>query len=426
MSEMLIVLHREFTQRVRSKSFILSTVLVPVLMVAMFAVPLLMEVSRKGGESTIVVVDEAPEGIGERVVGSLGREPASERDERFVVERIRAPIGAVQDSLRALVLAEQIDGYLYLPPDITDSNVVQYRGQSVTNMDLNQQIGEAVSSAVQGVRLAEAGLEPGDVAALLQPVGVRAARITSAGEEGQSAASGMVSAMVVGMFLYFLIILYGTQVMQSVQEEKTNRIAEVLVSSLRSSDLMLGKVLGVGLVALLQVSIWVVAGVALASQRARLVSMLGLPELPLSLSLGIGAWHAVALALFATLGFFQYAALFAAAGAAAESAEDAQRFVFPILLPLVIPIFVQGQLLAEPRGTLATVLGALPLTSPMVMPMRMGAGGIPATEIVVSLALLAAGVWLVGILAGKIYRVGILSTGKRPTMRELARWVRTA
>lgn len=423
---MTIVLHREFTQRVRSKSFILSTILVPVLMVAMFAIPLLMEVFRKGGESTIVVVDEAPAGIGEDVVASLASEPESQRDERFVAERIRAPIASVQDSLRALVLAERIDGYLHLPPDITETNVVQYRGQSVTNMDLNQQIGEAVSAAVQGVRLAEAGLEPGDVAALLQPVGVRAARITSDGEEGQSAATGMISAMVVGMFLYFLIILYGTQVMQSVQEEKTNRIAEVLVSSLRASDLMLGKVLGVGLVALLQVTIWVVAGLALSTQGDRITSMLDIPDLPFSLSLGIGAWHGVALALFAMLGFFQYAALFAAAGAAAESAEDAQRFVFPILLPLIIPIFVQGQLLAEPRGTLATVLGWLPLTSPMVMPMRMGAAGIPATEIVGSLVLLAAGVWVIGILAGKIYRVGILSTGKRPSMRELARWVRTA
>jgi ABC-2 type transport system permease protein len=423
---MLIVLQREFIERVRTKSFILSTILVPLFLVAMFAFPVLIEVTRQGGESTIAVVDEAPEGIGESVAAGLAREPERERDERFVVNRITAPLASVEDSLRGLVLAEEIDGYLHLPPDIAESNVVAYRGTSVTNMELNEQIGESVSAAVQGVRLSDAGLDAGVVSELLQPVRVNAARITSEGEEGQSAISGMIFSMVVGMFLYFLILLYGTQVMQSVQEEKTNRIAEVLVSSIRASHLMLGKVLGVGLVALLQVAIWIISGAILFSQKDRLAASLDLPEIPSAFSLGIGVWEGMALLLFALLGFFQYAALFAAAGAAADSAEDAQRFFFPIFLPLIIPLFMQQQILAEPRGMLATVLGWLPLTSPMVMPMRMGAGGIPTVEIIGSLVVLAGGVWVIGLLAGKIYRVGILSTGKRPSMRELGRWLRTA
>jgi ABC-2 type transport system permease protein len=425
-AEMLIVLQREFVERVRTKSFILSTVLAPLFLVGMFAVPILLEVSSTGGETTLVIVDEAPTGIGESVEARLRREPRSEREERFLVDRVRQPLATVQDSLRTLVLSETIDGYLHLPPGTVVENVVQYRGRSVTNMDRNEQIGDAVSAAVQENRMDEAGLDAGEVARLLQPVRVAAARITSAGDEGQSAASGMIFAMVVGMFLYFLILLYGTQVMQSVQEEKTNRIAEVLVSSIRAKHLMLGKVLGVGLVALLQVSIWIVAGVILFSQRARLASAPDLPAPPSAFSLGVGPWEGVALGMFALLGFFQYASLFAAAGAAAESAEDAQRFFFPIFLPLIVPIFLQVQILAEPRGRLATALGWLPLTSPMVTPMRMGAGGIPTVEIVGSLLMLVAGVWLIGILAGKIYRVGILSAGKRPSMRELGRWLRTA
>lgn len=426
MSEILIVLQREFIERVRTKSFIVSTAVVPLFLVGIVAVPMAVELTRKGGETTIVVVDEAPAGIGDGVEASLAREPRRDRDERFVVDRIRRPLADVQDSLRALVLAEEIDGYLHLPTDIATSSVVSYRGQSVTNLGRNDRIEAAASEAVQGVRLGAAGLDAEDLATMLQPVRVSAARITTEGEQGPTAESGMVFAFVVGMFLYFLIILYGTQVMQSVQEEKTNRIAEVLVSTIRAKHLMLGKVLGVGLVALLQVTIWAALGAIALSQADRLTERFDLPAVPPLAALGIGGWEAAALGLFGLLGFFQYAALFAAAGAAAETAEDAQRFFLPIFLPLVIPIALQQQILAEPRGTLATVLGWLPLTSPMVTPMRMGAGGIPTLEILGSLLLLVAGVWVIGVLAGKIYRVGILSTGKRPSMRELARWVRAA
>ncbi len=427
MSDLWLVIEREFVQRVRSRSFLISTAIAPLFMAAIFLGPLYFESRERGGEQTLVVVDESPAGVGERIAERLGAAPERERDAQFRVERRRVPLAGVRDSLNAAVLDERIDGYLWLPPGILQGEELLYRARNVTNFRLQDRIEGLVSESVQLQRLDQAGLRSGEVASLLQPVPVRAARITAEGEEGGSAAGTLLLSLVAGFLLYFLILLYGAQVMQSVQEEKTNRIAEVLVSSIRASDLMLGKVLGVGAVALLQVAIWAAFAGLLFAQRERVASAFGVPaELPSLGALGVAPGVVTAISLFALAGFFLYAALFAAAGAAAESSEDAQRFTFPLITPLLIPILAQQAIVSNPQGTLAVVLGWIPLTSPIVMPMRLGSGVISTVEIVGSLLVLAASVALLGWLAGKIYRIGILSTGKRPSMRELGRWLRTA
>jgi ABC-2 type transport system permease protein len=428
MFELWLVLEREFVQRVRSRSFLLSTALVPLFMLAIFGIPLAMEVMGEGGRHHVVVVDEAPAAVGEQVVAALSAEPVRRRDAHFEVERLRAPLAAVRDSLNAAVAAEAIDGYLWLPPDVVAGGRVAYRARNVTDFEVQQRLGAIVSQAVQAVRLGEAGLQIGEVASLLQPVRVEASRITRDGADGASGAATFLLSIIAGFLLYFLILFYGAQVMQSVQEEKTNRISEVLVSSIRAPYLMMGKVLGVGSAALLQVAIWGVFGALLVSQRERLAGAVGaapgtLGNLSLSL---VDPVAGVSILLFALFGFFLYAALFAAAGAAAASSEDAQRFTFPLITPLILPMLLQQQIIRDPQGTLATFLGWLPLTSPIVMPMRMGSGTIHTPEIAGALLTLLAGVALLGWVAGKIYRVGILATGKRPTLRELGRWLRTA
>lgn len=427
MHEMMIVLHREFVERVRSKSFILSTILLPVFMLGIFLVPIFMEAMKKGGETALVVVDEGPAAVGQRLIAALGTEPATKRDERFTVTHLRTPLASVRDSLNAAVLAEKADAYLYIPAGVVSGSNAEFRGRSVTNLDVQERIEAALSEAVQAERLNDAGLQITEVAALLRPVRVEATRITRGGEEGESAVSGLLFSLITGFVLYMLILLYGAQVMQSVQEEKTNRISEVLVSSLKASHLMLGKVLGVGLVALLQVVIWAVFAALLFGQRDRILAAFDLPARATNLfDFGVEPLVMLALLGFLIGGFFLYASLFAAAGAAAQSSEDAQRFTFPLITPLILPMIMQQQIVSDPRGTLATVLGWFPLTSPIVMPMRIGAGSISPLEIVGTLIVLALSIALLGMLTGKIYRIGILSTGKRPTLRELGRWLRTA
>ncbi len=427
MSGFKVILQREVVARVRSKAFVLSTILTPLFLLAVFLVPIILEVTERGEDRLLAVVDEAPGELGAEVVEALGGEPESESADRFELRHLRTPAGEARDSLNQLVLEGGIDGWVHLPPDLLQGGRVGYRAKSVTDFGRQEQLARVISEVVQGERLREAGLEVAEVSALLAPVPLAAARVTAGGEEGGGAVTGLLLALVLMFFLYFMIVMYGVQVMQSVQEEKTNRIAEVLVSSVRPTGLMLGKVMGVGLVALLQVAIWGACFGLLLWRVGWIGERVGIPPGALDqLTLGVSPWMAVSVTVYGLLGFFLYAALFAAAGAAAESAEDAQRFTFPLLAPLMVPLLAQPAIISNPEGTLATVLGWIPFTSPLVMPMRMGAGAEQPAEVIGSLLVLTAGVAGMGWVAGKVYRIGILSAGKRPSLGEIWRWVRTA
>ncbi len=424
MHDVFLIARREFLERVRTRSVVLSTALIPAFVLALVVLPYVF--GSEGGERAIVVVDESPSGVGARIVAALAAAGAGDADAvQYTVERVAAPLPRVRADLNRRVEEEEIDGYLHVPADVVEGSTVAYRARDVANFRVVSDLQRAASDAVRAERLARAGLAEGAVAALVQPVRVDAARLSSGGEEGGDALATFFAGYVVAMLIYFLIVLYGQNVMRSVLEEKTSRIAEVIVSTMRASDLMLGKVLGVGGVALAQVAIWAALGLAVATQSGLIAERFGVPpEALAAVDLAPGA--ALALAGFFLLGFLLYAAIYAAVGAAVTTEQEAQQFVFPVLMPLIVPLLFMVPLASDPRGTTATVLGLVPLTSPIATPMRMATTELPALEVAASLGLLALAVAAAIWLAGKIYRVGILSTGKRPTLRELGRWLRSA
>ena len=426
MRELLIVLRREFLERVRSKSFILSTILTPLFFLLLLLGPVLAQQFSGGDDRYFAIVDESPTGIGAEVATTFSQTGGSGSD-RYHVSVVGSSLEVLQDSLVQAVLDDELQGFFVLPSDVMESGSVQYRARSVTDSGLQRRIGQAVTSAVQGRRLETAGIDPARLAEIMAPVRVQAARLTSEGGTGESGEAGMLFSFIVGFALYMLILLYGVQVLQSVQEEKTNRIAEILVSSMRASHLMLGKVLGVGMAALLQIGIWLAIAITISPVTGAVMRRASMPSDIFSGFLSRLDPGMVATVLaYLLLGFFLYASLFAAAGAAAASSEDAQRFTFPLIMPLIIPMMMTSAIVAAPRDTLAVVLGWIPLTMPLAMPMRIGAGGTSRLEVAGSLLVLAASVVLLGMLAGKIYRIGILSTGKRPSFVELIRWLRMA
>ncbi|HEU0014372.1 MAG TPA: ABC transporter permease [Longimicrobium sp.] len=426
MSEWMIVLKREFRERVYSKGFLISTLLFPLFMAAVMILPAVLGAGA-GGQRTLVVVDEAPAGVGDYVVSALGRPPKADDEGAYTykVERVPGPFAAARARLNERVLSEEIDGYVHLPPDLLQASAVDYRARNLSSFRVERDIGRAVSQATQAARLRQEGLDLTEVSTLLRPVEVNGAKITERGEEAGSAQASFFLGYILGFLIYLLVFFYGVNVMRSVLEEKTNRIAEVIVSSMKASHLMFGKILGVGAVALLQVGIWTLLGVITRTQSGGIAGMMGLPPDALS-SFSVSPWLVAAAIAFFLLGFFLYAALFAAMGAAVNSEQEAQQWQTLVFIPLIVPMLFLGPITNEPLGTTAMVLGLVPFSAPVTMPMRMAAATVPTWQILVSLAGIAVTVLVTAWLAGKIYRVGILSTGTKPSLRELGRWLRAA
>jgi len=424
MRELWIIVGREFGERVRSRAFLISTLLVPLFLGALFLLPVLVERDAVAGHYRIVVVDATGTGIGEVIGSSLAGTTASVREPSFEVHHAPATPAAV-DSLTEAVRTGRVEGVLVLPADLLDDRTAVYRARNVTNFAVVEAVDRATRESVRAARLNRAGLDAHRVAELLQPVTLQTSRVTRHGEGGGDAQSTLYFAYLIAFLLFMLILMYGAQVMQSVHEEKTNRISELLVSSVRSWQLLAGKIAGVAGVALVQVLIWLSFAALLLTQRGWVETELGASTELLGAFM-VGPGQLALLLLYAALGFFLYAALYAAAGAATNDSQESQQFAFVVMAPLIVPLILQFSIIAEPHGPVARAVSWIPLTSPVAMPIRLGATDVPDAEIAGSLVLLALGLVVVAWAAGKIYRIGILSTGRRPGLAELTRWLRAS
>jgi ABC-2 type transport system permease protein len=418
--DVFLIVRREFRERVASRSFLLGTILFPSLMAGLIFLPRI--IGSRGAERTLVLVNEGPAGLGTAFAEALGARAASSDENTYRVRPVAGRYDELRDRLNTQVEARDIDGYVVLPPDILQTGKLVFRARNI-GFAVMRDLRSAGNRAVQSERLKAAGISASDVAAVIAPVRIDEAKITEKGEERGGALSSFLAAYVVAAVIYLMTTLYGVAVMRSVLEEKTNRIAEVLMSTIRAPHLIAGKIIGVGSAAVAQVLIWAAIMAVIMTQSPRLGDRFALPQIVLQ-AFRIEPVVAVLLFLFFLLGFFLYASVFATVGASVTSEQEAQSVQFVALIPLVAPLMFLESILNAPLGRTATTLGLIPLTSPIAMPMRMASTPVPPIEIAASLALLLCGIAVVAWIAGKIYRVGILSTGKRPSLAELARWVR--
>jgi ABC-2 type transport system permease protein len=285
---------------------------------------------------------------------------------------------------------------------------------------------------VQSTRLTQQGIDPSQVAGALKPVQLEAEKTGGKGVTG-SAAGGQMIGFFMAFAIYLVVLLYGAAIMNGVLEEKRDKIVEVIVSSLRARDLMIGKVLGIAGAGMLQMLVWVLAvGLVLAyagsiatllnlspekAQAFNAVSQM-LPKVPLSVG--------IIFLLFFAGGFFIYSTLYATIGSIATTNQEAQQLVFPAMMPLIIGFFMSMVAVENPDSGMSQAASLIPFTSPLVMPIRAVGGSASTLEIILSLVLLVVTGLAILWLAAKIYRVGIFATGKRPTMSELGRWLRAS
>jgi ABC-2 type transport system permease protein len=420
------VLRREFRERLRSPWFWISAMLAPVFFAAIVVLPVLL--AGGGGTKRIAVVDATTDGFGARVADSLGRNRA------FAVVARLAPSGGLVDSLTRAVGARQLDGFLLVGDETQERGAAEYRAANISSFrDIGELRGVLGRLAVNA-RLEHAGVDPGTVSRAQVRITLDTKKISGTKTTGESTSQSFSLAYVMAIVLFMVIAIYGVNVMSSVLEEKTTRIVEVLVSSIRPFQLMAGKVLGVGAVSIFQFVIWGVGGRLLVliagrlafSQRARFagslseggsgVEMFALPHVS-------AATLAVFLGYFLG-GFFLYSAMYAAVGAMSSSEQEARQAQQPVMFLLLIAYVSVIGLASDPTSSYAVALSLIPFSSPIAMPVRWATGSLGPGDLVASLVLLGVAIVVVTWIAARIYRVGILMTGKRPSLKELARWVR--
>ncbi len=420
-----IVFRSEFGRRVRTKSFILTTLLVPLGFVLLAGAGVLVALVNSGGDvDEIAVLDQTG------VVAARLTLPDS---------AALVPVTLSPDSLRAAVQAERYRAALILPAELLDGKgEAEYLTRKGGGALFREALRERVRRAVGDARLERLGA-PDSVRAILDArVGLRAVRVGSAGETSAgSEAGGTALGFAMGFLIYLAVTLYGSFVMQSVLEEKTNRVVEVMVSSVRPFQLLMGKVLGMGAIGLVQMLTWLLLTVAAMSAIGPLMLVFGgvpdaasdpaaaqaLTDFGAFVPHNVGALVAAFL-LFFFGGYLLYSSLFAAAGAASEQMQDAQSFTLPIMLPNILAFMFLASVINSPDSLLSVVLSFVPFFSPLLMLARMSATSVPFWQVALSFVLLVASfvgaIWL----SARIYRIGILMYGKKATFRDLARWVR--
>ena len=418
-SPWLVVARREFSERVRTVWFLLVTLMGPVGLVALIVVPAWLSVSAADDEHTVVVVDRSGREV---AAGMLEAVPLIRSQFRFEVVPAAPRPDEQQTELLAQVRDERINGFLILPENTLSGGTALYRGDNATNPTLYRDLLTLVNFAVLTIRANDAGIPRETIAALQTPVPLDVLQ-TTGDDEGSSAGASMVVGYLASILLYMAVFLYAVNVMRSVVQEKTSRVVELIVSSTRPRSLMLGKIVGVGSVGVLQLLIWLGVALVLLHYRDAVLGLFGVDASGFTVPELSPADAAVAIAFF-LVGFFFYASLYAAVGAMVNSEQEAQQAQLPLMLLAMIPALSFHVVATNPRGSLAEILTLIPFSSPSLMPMRYVLDGASTAEVLVSLAALAVATVGAVLLAGRIYRVGILMYGKRPGLRELWRWIR--
>ncbi len=425
-SKIWTVLKSEFWRRIRSKWFVVMTVVGPVFLIGLMIVPgLVGYLASESNVRRIAVVDET-----NALAGLL----AAWSDPRFEF----VPVTAPPDSLRNAVEDGEYAGYLVLPARYHEGlGQATYYSVEGGGLTLETELQDVLDTLVDGHRLGTSNTSPEVVEFLRTKPDLRLVKLTEEGERADSAAASSLLGAIMGFFMYGAMFIYGAYVMHGVMEEKQSRVLEIIVSSVRPFELLMGKVLAIGAMGLLQMGVWAALLIAITLSAGGVISLF-LDPADFDLPAGVGEEDLLAAANFALPsldpslfvwflafflgGYLLYSSLFAAVGSTVEHQQDAQGLMLPLTALIVIPILFITVVVESPNSTLSIILSVIPFFSPILMIVRIAVTTVPLWQVFASFALLCCtfvgAVWA----SSRIYRVGILMYGKRPTIRDLIRW----
>jgi ABC-2 type transport system permease protein len=426
-----IIAKREYLERVRSRSFVIMTLFIPLLMFGVTVVPTML-MTRGSNESKHMVVVAADRDTSEMIRSRIEVKRDQEKSEKkpevkvggkrefqpttFTVDVSTDTSEAQRAALTQKVKEKQLDGFLWATPDAIAARKLIFVTNDTSSFIENGALSQTVTDALRRHALKVKGLNEDDIDAALLPVEVDAQ--SPLGKDAANPQTMFFATFGMVMVLYMTVLLYGINVMRSILEEKTSRIMEVMLATASAKEMMAGKILGVGAVGLTQVAIWAAtAGVLSAGTLVASASLLkGIVSVKLL----------VFFAIYFLLGYVLYSTLCAAVGSMVNSEQEAQQLQFVIMMPMILSIVVIMQVFQHPNSQIAFWGSIFPFTAPLVMFTRIAMQQPPWWQIGLSIGLMVATIYGMVLLCGRIYRVGILMYGKKPTLPEIMKWIKYA
>jgi ABC-2 type transport system permease protein len=424
-SKIATIIHHEFITRVKSKGFILSTILAPILMIAMITIPVLVTMmSSEETNKKIAIVDNTT---------NLGKDLAKLDTTKYFLTKMAEP------ELQKMVLNKHLDGFVILTDEVLNAGKFNVYTSGGGGIGFISSLQNTIGDIIRRERLIKAGADESLLKLSDESIKVETKKITDKGTEKDFTAIYAGLGYFLGFFIYIMMIMYGQIVSRGVIEEKANRIIEVIASSARPFELMFGKVVGIGTVGLFQVTLWAISGFlllqlfglvapSLINQNSLMgmsnnpaLSTPGLAGLPFDIP-KIGFGIVIAFFYYFLIGYFIYATLFAAIGSSVDQESDAAQLQGPVTIPIIIPILFIGNVISNPDGNLAIILSLIPFFSPILMIVRIAATDVPIWQIALSVVLTIGTFFACLWVASRIYRIGILMYGKKPTIKEVIKW----
>ncbi len=410
MPNFLLIAKREYLERIRTKSFLVMTVLIPLLMGGgLFGSVLMTKNTHSDAHVAVVSYDE-------RLAMDLQNELEHGKNSEMTVTVIAPPSSKTRATLDGELADKELDGYLWIrsPEHAGSQPVVEYKPRSSADISTRDTLQNGLHTVLMRERLQSQGMAQTEVNALMQPVQLN----TSGTGQADDSTAQYVSVVVLFLLMYFVIMLYGMNVARSIIEEKTSRVFEVMLATVRPADMMAGKMLGVGSVGLTQVAVWLTAGFLLSSTAIAARVTGGANHVHLSAS------QVIFFVIYFLLGYMLYSSIAAALGAMTNSEQELQQLNMFLVMPLALCMFALGVVVNAPDGKVATIMSLIPPFTPLIMYMRISLGHPSWLQVGASIAFMLVAIYAVLWIASRIYRVGILMYGKRPTLPEILRWLK--
>lgn len=435
----MIVFKHEFKQKVKSKGYIIFTFLGPILLSLLFVIPVILSTVDTGDQRVIAIVDStgklAPF-IAQRIAGEelsfeeeLNNAKSQTSEEHAAKQAIDAtikiqiePLWVSVDTLRSKVMSGQLTGFLVIPANaIVDSTAKRstLRLRNTNDFSIISEIRSSYSEALRNEKLKAKGIDPDILQDIDELSKLETLKVSDQGET-EDRGGTFLAGYLTGFLMYFSLLIYGAMILRSVVEEKSTRVIEIMVSSVKPYDLLIGKVLGISAAAVLQMSVWAAMLALLATVGVKMASSMTGSQIPINIPPELFIYFVV----YFVLGFLIYSTLYAALGATADQESDVQQASMPITLLVIVPFLFMTSIIQAPSSTMSVVFSMIPFFSPILMMGRIFSETPPFWQIALSMAIMIGTFFAVLWVAARIYRTGILMYGKRFSPKEIFRWLR--